>query len=204
MDINKISLFKIGEKVNYFTENFDEETVIAAVSFAESNHYIVEHKSGWPGKKDSSYVGDLDINKRYFYAKYPDNLRAIKEESKPTTEDSEVGIPGIDPNVFPKGAYVVFLHGPGINPNPWENIMPINHCYRLRLDSDTFNFHVEKDLSGSTSNGWSKPYNSDGSNYMALRLATHKEISEYERLGGNPFNVTTLSKEEIVNDYSIF
>jgi len=110
----------------------------------------------------------------------------------------------VDLNIFPAETYVVFLHGPTLDPNPWVDIS-INYCYKLREPSSTFNFKIIKDNCG-IKNGWS-PYSlhdTKGIDRLKLRLATHREISEYERLGGTPFDVTKLPKGEVVNDYFIF
>ena len=124
-------------------------------------------------------------------------------------EKEDIYYNGVDPefvdlNIFPAGTYIVFLHGPTKDSNPWPESMPINYCYKLREASNTFDFKIVKDNNGSVINGWSRFSTIQGVDKLKLRLATHREISEYERLGGTPFDVTKLPKGEVVNDYFIF
>ena len=91
---------------------------------------------------------------------------------------------------FKKGECIVLLAGCN-GKDTWYDSIPINYCYVLREDSSVSTFQIEKDINGSTTNGWfTTGYNYD-LDKLDLRLATPEEYYEYCRLG-KPFDVTTL------------
>jgi hypothetical protein len=104
---------------------------------------------------------------------------------------------------FKKGEYVVLLSYPASNIS-WES-MPLNCCYKLSADSNTFDYNFELDIEGIEHNGWSisgtkeycEPYS-----YTTFRRATLKETQEYEKLG-RPFRVGGLHPKEENYDYLI-
>jgi len=108
--------------------------------------------------------------------------------SSQITED--ISMPEME---YSAGSYVVLLDGS----NSTDSI-PNNYCYKLRDYIKDRTFLIAKDKRGSTTNGWS----SHNLNFK-LRPATAKEIREYDLING-PFNVSVISKEEIIDNYSIY
>lgn len=82
-----------------------------------------------------------------------------------------------DKNYFPKGTYVVLLAGCD-GGDTWHSI-PINHVYKLREASNSTKLIIEKDVNGSTSNGWST-ITLNYESKLVLRKATPEEITAYE------------------------
>lgn len=85
----------------------------------------------------------------------------------------------MDKNVFPKGTYVVLLSSCD-GKNNWASQLPEGYIYKLREDSTSFNFMVDKDINGSRENGWGtkkEGYKSE----LLLRAATQDEIDAYEQ-----------------------
>jgi hypothetical protein len=95
-------------------------------------------------------------------------------------------------NEFNAGDYVVLLSGCDGN-NTWLTQMPINYCYKLRLDSNTFKFHPILDINNSPNNGWELVDNENRStnNKLILRKATKLEEYNYNSFG-KPFDVNRL------------
>lgn len=92
-----------------------------------------------------------------------------------------------------KGDYVVLLTGSN-GGDTWKSSIPINHVYKLRADADVYNFFIEKDVRGSTSNGW----NGCGLNgKLTFRPATQREIETYNK-NNRPCK---LEKEDIYEIY---
>lgn len=76
-----------------------------------------------------------------------------------------------------KGDYVVLLTGCD-GEDTWKNSIGIGYVYKLRKNADVLHFYIEKDLTGSTTNGWGG--NGDN-NKLTFRPATQQEIEEYNR-----------------------
>lgn len=108
-----------------------------------------------------------------------------------------------DPNAFPKGTYVVMEHTCSVEGGNWKDSMPEHYCYLLREDSTTVYVMMERDLKGSKNNGWRSGSPDTTHKYLKLRRATPREIARYQELG-MPFDVRTLPKDEIINQYSIY
>lgn len=105
-----------------------------------------------------------------------------------------------DSNVFPKGTYIVLLSSCE-GGSRWGDSIPNNHIYQLKEDSTTFYIMLEKDCTGSSSNGWIiNPSNSAGFDKMKLRRATEEEIAAYREFG--PCNIEKAKL--FVNEYQIY
>lgn len=104
---------------------------------------------------------------------------------------------------FKKGEYVVLLSYP--NSNIFWDSMPLNYCYKISQDSNTFDYHFELDLKQNENNGWTsrvpvddrKPYS-----YTTFRKASLLEIQTYEILGG-PYRVEKPHPNKENYDYLI-
>ena len=104
---------------------------------------------------------------------------------------------------FKKGEYVVLLAGCN-GGNTWKSNIPINHIYCLREDSHSEYFKVDKDINGSTTNGWSSENYGSGSggSKLELRLATEQEIAMFKDNDG-PCDVTTYKMKSKVKKWDI-
>lgn len=94
--------------------------------------------------------------------------------------------------LFKNGKYVVLL-ADCTGGDYWSPAIPINHVYRLKEDASLLRFHIEKDMKGSTGNGWNAR---DYPSKLSLRAAYPQEIEAYERIGG-PCKASTIFNYEI-------
>ncbi len=125
-----------------------------------------------------------------------DEIFAYEQLGKPydvttllQTSDEKVEV---DPNVFPKGSYVVLLSTCNGESGVWGESMPVNYVYQLREDSSTHRFLLVKDALGNSDNGWQvqdKTYDSK----LKLRAATLTERDLY-RLHNGPVSIFDISK----------
>ncbi len=95
-------------------------------------------------------------------------------------------IPTINQTDFKKGDYVVLLASCN-GGNCWTS-MPVNHVYKLRLDSSIGCFMVEKDKNNKE-NGWSCSYGNNNK-LIRLRQASGHEALLYQ-MEGRPVSVMT-------------
>ena len=93
---------------------------------------------------------------------------------------------------FRKGQHVVLISSYD-GANCWKNDIPEGFCYKLREDLKPFYFYVEKDVVGSTGNGWALDIKHEDSSKFEVRLATKAESRYYERIN-EPFRATILNE----------
>lgn len=99
----------------------------------------------------------------------------------------------VDPNVFPKGSYVVLLSTCDGDPRIWGNSIPVNYIYQLSRDSNSRCFFMAKDTRGNVNNGWSVDEESTFDSKLKLRAATTEEIALYQKHDG-PVSIFDISK----------
>lgn len=124
-----------------------------------------------------------------------DEIFAYEQLGKPydvtallQTSDEKVKV---DPNVFPKGSYVVLLSTCDGNPRVWGNSIPVNCIYQLSKDSNSRCFYMAKDTRGNVDNGWSVDEESTFDSKLKLRAATTEEIALYQKHDG-PVSIFAL------------
>ena len=101
----------------------------------------------------------------------------------------------VDPNVFPKGSYVVLLSTCDGESGVWGDCIPINYIYQLSRDSNSRCFYMAKDTRGNVDNGWSVDEESTFDSKLKLRAATTEEIALYQKHDG-PVSIFDLSGVE--------
>ena len=100
---------------------------------------------------------------------------------------------------YRRGEYVVLLASCD-GGNIWKDEMPINYIFKLKNDYNKFNFSIELDIQGSTSNGWTIG-NSDYYNKLKIRLATLSEKQAYIKNNG-PLHIDDVKAQ--VDEYEMY
>ncbi len=137
----------------------------------------------------------ISFNTNSFYSKGNwGNLNSIKSSRLATSEEKTWLDECIKLNKyipkdkiktgFKKDDYIVLLLD--INSN-----FKLNYCYKQREDSSTIRPYL--DSSNNKGNG---VLNSNYENSSNWRCANKEEIEHYEKIGGKPYDVTTLIKSE--------
>lgn len=103
---------------------------------------------------------------------------------------------------YSKGQYVVLLASCD-GSNQWHDSMPINFCYKLAKNADINMFYPEKDITGSTTNGWFVTPGGSYESLLSMRLATYTEARQYQKLD-KPFDITIpFQKTELKDDSNV-
>lgn len=125
-----------------------------------------------------------------------DEIFAYEQLGKPydvttllQTSDEKVKV---DPNVFPKGSYVVLLSTCSGDPRGWRNSIPVNYIYQLSKDSNSRCFYMVKDAIGNIDNGWDVDEKRTFDSKLKLRAATTEEIALYQK-HDKPISIFDLS-----------
>ncbi len=148
------------------------------------------------GNTDNGWGEIRHGNKNWRYATQ-DEIFAYEQLGKPydvttllQTSDEKVKV---DPNVFPKGSYVVLLSTCDGDPIIWGDSIPINYVYQLRRDSNSRRFYMAKDTRGNVGNGWGVDEKTTYDSKLKLRAATTEEIALYKKHDG-PVSIFDISK----------